>query len=85
MAARTTIKAVNVELARRGHQALLAKGSGYFYFHTGEAADWLDRTVNVGTLNELTPEEWVGEFERLSKLNQEIMGRAASSTSLQES
>ena len=47
MSARVTLKAVNQELARLGHDVLLAKGSGYFYFWTGEAADWLDRTVNV--------------------------------------
>lgn len=44
---RLTLNAVNAELARRGHKALLAKAGGYFYFWSGEAADWLDRTVNV--------------------------------------
>ena len=77
MAARTSLKAVNAELARRGHHVLLAKGAGYFYFHTGEAADWLDRTVRVETLHALTLEQWVAEFQRLKKLNQEIMGKAA--------
>ena len=71
--ARATLKTVNAELARRGHKALLAKGDGYFYFHTGEAADWLDRTVKVPTLNALTVEEWVAEYERLKKLNREIL------------
>ena len=32
---------------RRGHTARLEKGRGYFYFHLGEAAAWLDRTVKV--------------------------------------
>jgi hypothetical protein len=50
MAARVTLKTVNAELARRGIQAVLAKGSGYFYFWTGEAGDWLDKTVRVPTL-----------------------------------
>jgi hypothetical protein len=31
MAARVTLKAVNDELARRGHHARLEKASGYFY------------------------------------------------------
>ncbi len=77
MALRTTLKAVNAELARRGYQALLERGPGYFYFHTGEAAEWLDRTVNVPTLNALTPDEWAAEFERLRKLNRQIMGKPA--------
>jgi len=40
---------------------------------TGEAADWLDRTVNVPTVNSLTLAEWVAEFQRLRKLNVDIM------------
>jgi len=49
-----TLKAINDELARRGHSARLEKASGYFYFLGGEAADWLDRTVGVRTINSLT-------------------------------
>jgi hypothetical protein len=71
---RLTLKAVNDELGKRGHTARLAKGGGYFYFQFGEAEDWLDRTVNVPTVNSLSLPEWVAEFERLKKLNGEIMG-----------
>jgi hypothetical protein len=72
---RLTIKTINDELAKRGHTARLAKAaSGYFYFQGGEAADWLDRTVNVPTVNSLTLPEWMAEFERLRKVNVEIMG-----------
>lgn len=67
-----TLKTVNAELAKRGHNAQLARGDGYFYFWFGEAADWLDKTVTVPTLNSLTLEQWIGEFQRLKKLNQEI-------------
>jgi hypothetical protein len=80
MAARITLQQVNGELARRGIQTVLAKGSGYFYFHTGEAADWLDRTVPVPTVNALTLEQWVAEFERLKKVNADIMGGAKPAT-----
>jgi hypothetical protein len=38
MAARITVKAVNDELARLGHNARLEKASGYFYFWMGEAS-----------------------------------------------
>jgi hypothetical protein len=71
---RLNLKIVNDELARRGYHGRLEKGSGYFYFFGGEAADWLDRTVGVRTINSLTLKEWVEEFRRLKALNQQIMG-----------
>jgi hypothetical protein len=77
MAARVTIKAVNDELARLGHQARLEKASGYFYFWTGNAADWIDRTVRVEKISALTLEQWVAEFLRLKKVNAELMGTSA--------
>jgi hypothetical protein len=74
---RLTLKAVNAEFVRRGHAALLAKGDGYFYFSSGEAVDWLDRTVNVPTLSSLSLDEWLAEFDRLKKLNGEIIMKTA--------
>jgi hypothetical protein len=68
-----TLKAINEELAKRGHHALLAKGDGYFYFWSGEAADWLDRTVTVPKLSSLTVDQWVEEFRKLKNKNQEIL------------
>jgi hypothetical protein len=76
MAGRITLKTVNDELAKRGIQAVLTKAPDYYYFRTGEAADWIDRTVQVPTLNALTSDQWVEEFERLKKLNSEILGKA---------
>jgi hypothetical protein len=73
MAARVTIKAVNDELARLGHQARLEKASGYFYFCTGDAADWIDRTVRVEKISALTLEQWIAEYKRLKKVNAEMM------------
>lgn len=66
---RLTLKAINEELAKRGYTARLAKSAGYFYFQFGEAASWLDRTVNVPTVSSLTLAEWMAEFELLRKLN----------------
>jgi hypothetical protein len=66
---RLTLKAINDELARRGYSARLVKSTGYFYFQFGEAALWLDRTVNVPTLNSLSLPEWIAEFELLNKFN----------------
>ena len=54
MAARITLKAINDELVRRGHKARLERASGYFYFFGGEATDWIDRTVQVTSVNALT-------------------------------
>lgn len=48
---RITLRAVNDELARYGYAAGLAKASGYFYFQFGEAAEWLDRTVESETVS----------------------------------
>jgi hypothetical protein len=70
---RVTLKAINDELARRGATACLAKAAGYFYFQFGEAAEWLDRTVRVPTVSALTLEQWLDEYDRLKKLNREIM------------
>jgi hypothetical protein len=68
-----TLKEINSELAKRGHNTLLQKGSGYFYFRGGEAGGWLDKTVRVPKVSSLTLEQWVGKFERLRKLNAQIM------------
>ena len=68
-------------LPRRGHAALLAKGDGYFYLSSGEAVDWLDRTVNVPTLSSLSLDEWLAEFDRPKKLNAKIMKTAKKPTS----
>ena len=68
-----TLKIVNSELAKRGYKVRLELGSGYFYFWTGEATDWLEKTVRVPNVRSLTLEQWIGEFRRLKKLNQEIM------------
>ena len=73
---RLDLKVVNNELARLGHKAELAKGAGYFYFRSGEADDWIDRTVAARTINSLTLKQWIEEFRRLKALNQQIMRTA---------
>jgi hypothetical protein len=70
---RLTIKAINEELAKRGSGARLEKGDGYFYFSGGEATDWLDRTVNTHSLNSLSLDHWMAEFETLKELNRSIL------------
>ena len=70
---RISLKAINGELERLGSQAVLAKGDGYFYFLGGEAADWLDRTVRVPTLQSLTLEQWIEQFRLLREKNQDLL------------
>jgi hypothetical protein len=67
-----SLKAVNDELAKRGHLTRLERASGYFYFRTQDTADWIDRTVRVEKISALTLEQWVGEFLRLKKVNAEM-------------
>ena len=70
---RLTVKAVNEALAKRGSDARLEKGDGYFYFSGGETTDWLDRTVNARSLSSLSLDQWMAEFDRLKKLNKDIL------------
>jgi hypothetical protein len=70
---RLSLKTVNAELSKRGINALLGKGGDYFYFWSGEAADWLDRTVRVPTLHSLTLDQWIDEFRKLREKNRQIV------------
>jgi hypothetical protein len=70
---RLTQKAITGELDRLGHEARLESADGYFYFLGLEPAGWLDKTVKVPKVSSLTLEQWVAEYERLKKLNEEIL------------
>lgn len=72
MAERLTLSLVNQELTRDGHRARLEKASGYFYFLGGEATDWVDRTVAVTKISDLSLQQWMAEFLRLKKINAEF-------------
>ena len=69
-----TLKKINEELKRLGHREQLEVGDGYFYFWSGDTANWLDRTVKVPKVNSLTLEQWIEEYDKLKKLNAEILG-----------
>jgi hypothetical protein len=71
---RLTQKAITAELQRRGHDARLESGDGYFYLLGLEPANWLDKTVKVPKVSSLTLEQWIAEFDRLKQLNEEILG-----------
>ena len=71
---RATLKAVNDQLEALGYEARLKKGDEYFYFSSGETANWLNNTVRVPTLSSLTVDQWVDEFKKLKDLNQRLSG-----------
>ena len=72
---RLTLKTINDELRRLGHDVHLEKGDGYFSFLKCDAHNWLDRTVHVPKVSSLTLKQWIGEFERLKKLNDKLASR----------
>ena len=72
-----TLKRINAELGKHGHNARLTKGDGYFYFRDGEAEDCIVNSVKVPSLNSLTLEQWIAEFQRLRKLNAEMKRRSS--------
>ena len=61
-----TLKQVNKALAPLGEERLY-KGEGYYYFADGNAHMWEQCSVYVYTLNQLTLEQWLEEYTRLSK------------------
>ncbi len=72
-----TLKTVNDALAKLGSDVRLAKSAKYFYFDGGESAAWLDKTVNIATINALTLDQWLQEFRRLRDMNGHLLkGRA---------
>ena len=68
-----SLKTINAEFARRGIRTLLARGDGYFYFWSGEAVDWLERTVRVPNLHAFTIEQWLEQFRLLKKKNEGLL------------
>ena len=70
---RTTVRAVNEALAARGYKAMLFKGGGdYFFFRGEDVNSWLDRTVRVARVGDLSVDQWVRALDDLKKKNQAI-------------
>jgi hypothetical protein len=57
---------VNRELRLRGITEKLTRGRGYYYFRDGEASDWLATSVYVFSADQLSVEQWLGEWSTLS-------------------
>src|ERR1700730_3005871 len=62
----------NTQEIRTWFRSTTKKGSEKT-FSGGEAGDWLDRTVNAHSLSSLSLDQWMAEFQRLKKLNKEIL------------
>lgn len=66
-AAPVTLKQINAELKKRGVDATLVKGRGYFYF-TGPATDgFFSTSVAVYSLSAFTLDGWMKEWDYLVK------------------
>jgi hypothetical protein len=72
-----TLKTVNDALAKAGRGARLMKANGYFYFDAGEAASWIDKAVYTPTVGSRTLEQWLEEFDRLEKVNRDLLKSAS--------
>jgi hypothetical protein len=59
-------------LAKRGVEAMLVNGGGYFFFRRPAVNSWLDRTVQVGDVSDLTLDQWLQLFKDLKRKNEEI-------------
>jgi hypothetical protein len=68
-----TLKAINDELRRLGHDVHIERGDGYFCVWKGDANNWLDRTTNVPKVSSLTLPQWIEELNRLKKLNDAML------------
>ena len=65
MTNRVTRKLVNDALRERGRDESLYDGGGYFYFGGGDAVNWLNSSVQVKKISDLSLEQWMTEFDRL--------------------
>lgn len=48
-----------------------------------DQVDWLDRTVRVPNVSGLSLEEWIAEYRRLKKLNEEVMSTGSTAQGLE--
>ena len=72
---RVTRKMVNDALRARGRDESLREGDGYFYFGGGDAVHWLSSSVMVRRLNDLSLEQWLAEFDKLSERDDKLRGQ----------
>lgn len=66
-----TLKKINQSIRELGHSEELVKGNGYYYFTKGDTASRYETAVYVNSLNSLTLDMWLDEYERLSSSRKE--------------
>jgi len=71
---------VNEELAKHEIKTILVNGGGYFFFRGPDVNAWLDRTVQVSKISDLTLDGWLRAFNDLKRKNQEIARGGAQMT-----
>lgn len=77
---RTTLSAINAELARRGHAERLVRGAGYFYFVEGNADAWFSASVLTMHLGWMTVAQWADERDTLAAADAERRGITTTSS-----
>lgn len=82
---RVTLKTVNDALAKHARGTELMKASGYFYFDGGVAASWIDKAVYAPTIGSRTVAQWLEEFDRLEKVNRDLLKTAGGRPSKKKS
>ncbi len=74
--AAVTSKRIEQEIKKRfGYDVKLHKGQGYFYFDDpddkpGRVSKWYSTSVYVNSLNQLTLEQWLHDFQGLMEDNE---------------
>jgi hypothetical protein len=79
---RVTRKMVDDALRERGRNESLRDGGGYFYFGGGDAVNWLQFSVMVKRISDLTLDQWMAEFDSLLERDKKLRGipKASKST-----
>jgi len=62
---KVSLTTVNSTLKQIGADETLVKGKGYFYFIGGESAEWIQQSVYVFSIKELSIEQWIAEYQNL--------------------
>lgn len=70
---RVTLPAVNAEFAKRGIEAFLAKDAGYFLLRGPAVTEWLNRSVAVEHIGDLSLEQWVDAYRKLERENRQLL------------
>ena len=69
-----TLKTINADLAKRAARKRVSNAvMATSIFGPAKRRTGLDKTVKVPTVGSLTLEQWVGKFQRLKKLNADII------------